>query len=71
MKSLRIGFILSIIAVLCFLFIGTGKAVSAEITIRIGSPFKPGHILIDAAEKFQELIESGSGGRIAVRKSLI
>ncbi len=67
MKSLRIGFILSIIAVLCFLFIGTGKAVSAEITIRIGSPFKSGHVLIDAAEKFQELIESGSGGRIAVK----
>jgi TRAP-type C4-dicarboxylate transport system substrate-binding protein len=35
-------------------------------TIRIGSPFKPGHILVDAAEKFKELIEKGSGGRIAV-----
>jgi TRAP-type C4-dicarboxylate transport system substrate-binding protein len=35
-------------------------------TIRIGSPFKPGHILVDAAEKFKELAESRSGGRIAV-----
>ena len=36
-------------------------------TIRIGSPFKAGHILVDAAEKFKELIEKGSGGRIAVQ----
>jgi len=35
-------------------------------TIRIGSPFKPGHILVDAADKFKELAESRSGGRIAV-----
>lgn len=37
-----------------------------KITIRIGSPFKPGHILVDAADKFKELAESRSGGRIAV-----
>ena len=42
MKKLKVGFILSIIAILCFLFVGTGKAISAEKTIRIGSPFKPG-----------------------------
>jgi TRAP-type C4-dicarboxylate transport system substrate-binding protein len=66
MKNLRTGFILSIIAILCFIFMSTGKAVSAEKTIRIGSPFKAGHILVDAAEKFKELIERGSGGRIAV-----
>ncbi|MCL4798843.1 MAG: TRAP transporter substrate-binding protein [Burkholderiales bacterium] len=40
---------------------GAGKTV-----IRIGSPFKPGHVLVDAAEKFKELAESRSGGRIAV-----
>ena len=67
MKLLRLGFIFSIIAILCFIFIGTGKAISAEKTIRIGSPFKTGHILVDAAEKFKELIENGSGGRIAVQ----
>ena len=67
MKSLRSGFVLSIIAILCFIFMGMGKAISAEKTIRIGSPFPRGHILIDAAEKFKELIEGGSGGRIAVQ----
>jgi TRAP-type C4-dicarboxylate transport system substrate-binding protein len=70
MKSLRIGFILSIIAILCFLYMGTGKAISAEKTIRIGSAFLTGHILVDAAEKFKELIEGASGGRIAVQLQL-
>jgi TRAP-type C4-dicarboxylate transport system substrate-binding protein len=42
-------------------------ATGAEKTvIRIGSPFKPGHILVDTAEKFKELAETRSGGRIAV-----
>ncbi|HSD41412.1 MAG TPA: TRAP transporter substrate-binding protein [Burkholderiales bacterium] len=42
-------------------------AAGAEKTvIRIGSPFKPGHILVDTAEKFKELVETRSGGRIAV-----
>ncbi|HLB14034.1 MAG TPA: TRAP transporter substrate-binding protein [Burkholderiales bacterium] len=36
-------------------------------TIRLGTPFKPGHILVDAAEKFKELVETRSGGRIAVQ----
>jgi hypothetical protein len=40
MKNAKISFILSITAILCFLFVGTGKAISAEKTIRIGSPFK-------------------------------
>lgn len=66
MKGQRMGLILSVMAFLCFFSIDAGKAISAEITIRIGSPFKPGHILVDAAEKFKELIEKGSGGRIAV-----
>ncbi len=66
MKLLRLGLIFSMIALACFLFMGTGKAISAEKTIRIGSPFKTGHILVDAAEKFKELLEKGSDGRIAV-----
>jgi TRAP-type C4-dicarboxylate transport system substrate-binding protein len=42
-------------------------AAGAEKTvIRIGSPFKPGHILVDTAEKFKEIVETRSGGRIAV-----
>ena len=66
MKSLKFGLILSIIAILCFIFIGTGKAISAEKTIRVGSPFKSG-IVVEAAEKFKELVEKGSGGRIEVK----
>ncbi len=71
MRTARLGFILSMIALSCFLFAcaetaPTGKAISAEKTIRIGSPFKTGHILVDAAEKIKELTEKGSGGRIAV-----
>ena len=66
MKLLRLGLIFSMIALACFLFMGAGKAISAEKTIRIGNPFKPGHILVDTAEKFKELIEKESGGRIAV-----
>src|SRR4030065_2480420 len=64
MKNLKLGFILSIIAILCFLSMG-GKTISAEKTLRIGSPFKSG-IVVEAAEKFKELVEKGSGGRIEV-----
>ncbi|MFA4968261.1 MAG: TRAP transporter substrate-binding protein [Sulfuritalea sp.] len=45
-----------------------GSAAGGEkLTIRIGSPFKPGHILVDAAEKFKQLAEQRSDGRIAVQ----
>jgi TRAP-type C4-dicarboxylate transport system substrate-binding protein len=37
-----------------------------KVAIRIGSPFKEGHILVDAAAKFKEIVEARSGGRIAV-----
>ena len=66
MKNAKISFILSITAILCFLFVGTGKAISAEKTIRIGSPFKGG-IVVEAAEKFKEIVEKGSGDRIEVK----
>ncbi len=65
MKSPKLGFILSVIAISCFLSIGAGRTISAEKTIRIGSPFKSG-IVVEAAEKFKELVEKGSGGRIEV-----
>jgi TRAP-type transport system periplasmic protein len=39
----------------------------AKATIRVGSPFKSGTIVVDAAEKFKELVEKGSGGRIEVK----
>lgn len=45
---------------------GPGAGAGEKVTIRIGSPFKPGHILVDTAEKFKEIVETRSGGRIAV-----
>jgi TRAP-type C4-dicarboxylate transport system substrate-binding protein len=42
-------------------------APSDRVVIRVGSPFKPGHILVDLAEKFKELAAQRSGGRIAVQ----
>lgn len=70
MRGIRIGLVLSAIAFFCFLLgcAGTAPSVKSEkkTTIRVGSPFKPGHILVDAAEKFKELVEKGSGGRIGV-----
>jgi tripartite ATP-independent transporter DctP family solute receptor len=45
---------------------GAPAGAGDKVTIRIGSPFKPGHILVDAADKFKALVEERSGGRIAV-----
>ena len=44
-----------------------GATAGEKTVIRIGSPFKPGHILVDTAQKFKELVETRSGGRIAVQ----
>ena len=78
MRTARLGFILSMLALLCFLFACAETAPTVKptaqagkkTTIRLGSPFKPGHILVDAGEKFKELIEKGSGGRIAVEMQI-
>jgi TRAP-type C4-dicarboxylate transport system substrate-binding protein len=45
----------------------TAAPADGKTTIRIGSPFKAGHILVDAADKFKEIVEKGSNGRIAVQ----
>jgi tripartite ATP-independent transporter DctP family solute receptor len=74
MRTAKLGFILSILALSCFLFAcaETGPTVKPaaqagkKTTIRIGSPFKGG-IVVEAAEKFKELVEKGSGGRIEVK----
>ena len=74
MRTARLGFILSIIALSCFLFACAETAPTVKptaqpakkTTIRIGSPFKGG-IVVEAAEKFKELVEKGSGGRIEVK----
>jgi TRAP-type transport system periplasmic protein len=44
-----------------------GAAGAEKTVIRVGTPFKPGHILVDSAQKFKELTETRSGGRIAVQ----
>ena len=67
MKIMRYLSILSVI-VLTLVLAGTQAAQSADKTvIRIGSPFKAGTILVDAAEKFKEVVVQGSGGRIDVQ----
>jgi tripartite ATP-independent transporter DctP family solute receptor len=70
MKGIRFGLVLSTIAVFCFLVAWAGMPPSVKAqdktVVRIGVAFKPGHILVDAAEKFKELVETRSAGRIAV-----
>lgn len=71
MKAIRLVSILLSVALTVFLIgCATTPAGKPEekktTTIRIGSPFKPGHILVDAAQKFKELIEKESGGKFTV-----
>jgi tripartite ATP-independent transporter DctP family solute receptor len=78
MRTAKLGFILSIFALSCFLFacaettptIKPTAVAGNKTTIRLGSPFKTGHILVDTAEKFKELVEKGSVGRIAVEMQI-
>lgn len=46
---------------------GLASAGESKTVIRIASPFKSGHILVDAAEKFKALVDQGSGGRLDVQ----
>ena len=59
------------VALGCFLYgcAETGPVAKSDkkTTIRIGSPFKSGTIVVDAAEKFKQLVEKGSAGRIEVK----
>lgn len=65
MKKLKLSYI-SLFAVLFALFI-TGSAFAQDKKIiRIGSPFRAGHILVDAAERFKATLEKDSGGRFMV-----
>lgn len=74
MKTLKLGFLFSMIAFSCFLFACAETASTVKstappgnkTTLRIGSPFKGG-IVVEAAEKFKEVVEKGSGGRIEVQ----
>jgi TRAP-type transport system periplasmic protein len=71
MNKVKFGLILAISAGACLVLgcAGTASSVKGEkkTTIRLASPFKTGHILVEAGEKFKELVERGSGGRIEVQ----
>jgi TRAP-type transport system periplasmic protein len=71
MRTSRICLFLSIVALVCFLYgcAETGPVAKSDqkTTIRIGSPFKAGTIVVDAAEKFKQLVEKGSAGRMEVK----
>ena len=71
MRTIKICLFLSIVALGCFLYgcAETGPVAKSDqkTTIRIGSPFKSGTIVVDAAGKFKELVEKGSAGRIEVK----
>jgi tripartite ATP-independent transporter DctP family solute receptor len=74
MKTARWALILPLLA-LALVLAGCAEtmqsaAPSDKVVIRVGSPFKTGHILVDAAEKFKELAAQRSGGRIAVQFEL-
>lgn len=78
MKATRMGLILLMFAAACMLVSCAEMTPATKAdqpaaqpgkknVIRIGSPFKPGSIVVDAAEKFKELLEKGSGGKWAVQ----
>jgi TRAP-type C4-dicarboxylate transport system substrate-binding protein len=71
MKTTRWALGLAIIALALAFVVCPGTLPSAtaqgKTVIRVGSPFKPGSIMVDAVEKFKELVTQGSGGRIEVQ----
>ena len=56
-----------VLLVLCLVFVMTTQAADKKVTIRLASPFAVGHILVEASEKFKELIEKETGGEIEVQ----
>lgn len=64
-KVAKIWFVAIIMGTLFFGCASNPKE-GPSVSIRVGSPFKEGHILVDAAQKFKELIEQETGSRIKV-----
>ncbi len=50
-----------------FFLVGLAGLAEAKVVIRVASPFKAGHILVEASEKFKELAEDQSGGMMEVQ----
>ena len=59
--------VFSVLFVLCLVVAVSTQAAQGKTTIRLASPFKAGHILVEAGEKFKELVEKGSSGGIEVQ----
>ncbi|MGD9552360.1 MAG: TRAP transporter substrate-binding protein, partial [Candidatus Caldatribacteriota bacterium] len=57
----------SVIFIFCLVFAMAVQAAESKTTIHLASPFEVGHILVDAGEKFKELVEKESGGEIEVQ----
>lgn len=70
MKGSRIMVLVMLAAVCSGVWGCAGTAPTAapekKTTIRWASPFKPGHILVETGNTFKEIVEKGSGGRLAV-----
>jgi len=66
MKGRKLYTILTI-GLAMFLIVTLVGLAEAKTVIRLASPFKPGHILVQASEKFKELIEKQSRGKIEVQ----
>ena len=58
---------LAVVVAGCAETMQTAAPGGAKTVVRIASPFKPGTILVDAAQKFKELVAQGSSGRIDVQ----
>jgi TRAP-type C4-dicarboxylate transport system substrate-binding protein len=70
MKSPKIVVLVMLVAVCSWVCscAGTTPTVTTEkkTAIRWASPFKPGHTLVETGNKFKEIVEKGSGGRLRV-----
>jgi TRAP-type C4-dicarboxylate transport system substrate-binding protein len=60
--QIRTALVLALLAVATLPSMAEGR--QEEVVLRVASPFKTGHILVDAAEKFKATIEAETGGRI-------
>src|SRR5271157_1795707 len=62
--SKRLYYVASI--VIAIIFVGVVFAGAADKTMRLASTFPKGHLLIDASEKFKEIVEKGGDGKLKV-----
>jgi TRAP-type C4-dicarboxylate transport system substrate-binding protein len=70
MKGSKIVALLMLVAVCSWACSCAGTTATTapekKTTIRWASPFKPGHTLVETGNKFKEIVEKGSGGRLLV-----